>query len=158
MNKPISSGLKTLFLVHFILGVIFGLINLLIPEIFLGLVNWPVKDPAVYAFLRVSGAAVLGFSIGSWFGYNAVTWEQVRIVVITELVWPVLGALVTLLALVTGAFPASAWIQFVILAGFAVAFWIYYFQHEAASAVAAPKAPAVKAPARKVARRKRARA
>ncbi len=159
MNKPISSGLKILFLVHFIIGVISGLINLLIPEVFLGLMNWPVNDPAVYAFLRVAGAAVLGFSIGSWFGYKATTWEQVRIVVITELVWPLLGALVTLLALVTGAFPSSAWIQFVILGGFAVAFWIYFLEHEAAAtAVPAAKAAPVRAPARKVARRKRARA
>ncbi len=157
MNKPISSGLKTLFLVHFILGLIFGLLDLLIPETFFGLLNWPIKEPAVY---RLAGAAILGFAAGSWFGYKAVTWEQVRIVVLTELVWPVLGALVTLLGLLTGAFPyAAGWINFVILAGFAIAFWIYFNQHEAAAVtVPAPKEPAVKAPARKAARRKRARA
>lgn len=157
MSTKISSGLKTLFLVHFILGLIFGLLDLLVPETFFGLLGWPINEPAGF---QLTGAAILGFAAGSWFCYRATTWDQVRNVVLTELVWPPLGALVTLWGLISGAFPTAAWINFVILAGFAIAFYIYYNQHEAAgvpAAAAAPKSPAPKA-ARKVARRRRARA
>ncbi len=157
MSTKISSGLKTLFLVHFIAGLIFGLLDLLVPETFYGMMAWPIKDPAL---ARLTGAAILGFAAGSWFCYKATNWDQVRIVVLTELVWPPLGALVTLWGLISGEFPVAAWINFVILAGFAIAFYVYYNQHEAASvpaAAAAAKSPAPKA-ARKVARRRRARA
>lgn len=158
MSNKISSGLKTLFLVHFIFGLIFGLLYLLIPETFLGWLSWKVTEPAIY---RLVGAAILGFTAGSWFCYKADTWGQVRNVVLMELVWPPLGALVNLWGLLSGQFPAAGWINFVILAGFAIAFYIYYNQHEAAAAPApmpAPKAPAPKAPARKVARRRGSRA
>jgi hypothetical protein len=157
MNKPISSGLRTTFLVHFILGLIFGLLLLLIPEAFLGMLGWKISQPAVY---RLVGAAILGFTVSSWFGYRAATWDQVRIVVLAELVWAPLATLVNLWGMISAEFPPSAWVNIVIFGGFAIAFWIFYNQQEAAAAVKAPtpKAPAPKAPARKVARRKRARA
>ncbi len=155
MNPPISSGLKTLFLVHFILALIFGLGYLFIPEEFLGLLAWKVQEPAVY---RLLGAALLGFATTDWFCYKAVSWEQVKIVVLMELVWPTLGALVSLFGLLTNAFPPAGWINFVILAGFAIAFYVYYMQHESAAMLPAVKTPAPRAAARKAGRRKRARA
>ncbi len=163
MNTKISSGLKTLFLIHFIMGLIFGLVNLLDPAGFYKLLGVPVTDPAPY---RLLGGALLGFAAGSWFGYRATNWEQVRIIVLTELVWPPVGALVSLL-LALGSTPGASawWLNVVILAGFAIAFYIYYSRQEAAPAVAAPapraaapKAHAVKAAPKKAARRRRARA
>jgi hypothetical protein len=44
MNK-ISERLKITFLVHFVVGFLFGLIDLLIPELWGNLTNWPVQDP-----------------------------------------------------------------------------------------------------------------
>ncbi len=156
MNKPISSGLKTLFLVHFIIGLIFGLVFLLIPQIWLPLFGWKdVPDPFAW---RLLGAAVLALTATSWFSYSAHLWDQVRIVVWGEVVWTTLGAIVCLWAQLTNAFPVGGWINFVILVGLAIAFWYFYFQHEAAPVPAAPKAPAPKPAARKVSRRGRARA
>ncbi len=160
MDNKISSGLRTLFLVHFILGLIVGLCNLFIPELFYRISGMEISDAAPY---RLLGAAVLGFAAGSWFGFKAVNLEQVRIVVLTELVWPPLGALVSLvLALSSQTFAAAYWINFVVLAGFAIAFYVYFNQQEAAVTAAKvpslPKAPAPKTPTRKVARRRRARA
>jgi len=43
-------------------------------------------------------------------------------------VWPVLGTLVMLYALLFAGFPAGAWLNAIILAAFAVAFGIYYFR------------------------------
>lgn len=157
MNKPIVSGLRTTFLVHFILGLIFGLIMLIIPETFLRLFNWEVQEPTVYRWV---GAAVLAFTASSWFGYKASTWDQVRIVVLAELVWAPLATLVNFWGIIRQGFPPTAWINVVIFGGFAIAFWIFYNQQEAEAAVKAPapKAPAPRAPARKAARRKRSRA
>ncbi len=158
MNTKISSGLKTLFLVHFILGLIFGLAYSLIPGQLLTLFTWPaIQDTWIY---RTVGAAILGFSAGSWFCYKASSWEQVKIVVLTELVWPTLSALASLYGILNEKLPAGAWLNFVIMAGFAIAFYIYYTRQEAAARVPAPaaKAPAPKAAVRKAVRRRRARA
>lgn len=157
MNK-IASGLKTLFLVHFVVGLFFGLVYLLIPAAWGTLVGWPVTDTTA---LRLAGAAMIGFAAGSWFAYNASSWDQVKIVVQMELVWPTLGALALLWGLLFEHLPASAWLNFLILAAFAVAFYIYYARQETGMArVVSAAKPVVKAAAKaapKAAPRKRRR-
>ncbi len=157
MNTKISSGLKTLFLVHFIMGVIFGLINLLIAAEWYNLFGLKISDAAPYCLV---GAAILGFAAGSWFGFRAVNWEQVRIIVLTELVWPPLAALVSLFFALQPNQTAALvwWVNFVIMAGFAIAFYIYFNKQEAAVKAPAPKAVAAKPVAKKAVRRRSARA
>ena len=92
MNK-ISAGLKMLFLVHFVLGLAFGLVYLLIPDTFLGMFGVTLTDSYPY---RTIEAAVLAFSASSWYCYKAAEWEKVKIVVQAEIVWTVLAALVGL--------------------------------------------------------------
>ena len=45
MEKQISPGLKTLFLVHAILATIFGLAYLLMPDAWGSLTGVPMEDP-----------------------------------------------------------------------------------------------------------------
>ncbi len=123
MEKQISSGLKTTFLVHFIVALIFGLTYLLIPEVWGNLINWPVKEPPVY---RLLGAALLGFGVSSWFAYKETAWEKVKIVVQMEIAWTILGTLVMLWGLLFAGLPVMGWVNAVILAAFAVAFVYFY--------------------------------
>jgi hypothetical protein len=123
MEKKIASGLKTTFLVHLIVGAIFGLVYLLIPDWFGNLVGWPVKDPFVY---RLLGAALLGITSTSWFAYKATAWESVKIVVQMEIIWTILGTLVTLGGIFMVGLPVMAWLNAIILAAFAVAFTYFY--------------------------------
>ena len=125
MNKQVSPGLRITFLLHFIAGAIFGLIYLLIPEAWGNLVHWPVKD---VAFVRLVGAAVLGYATGSWFAYKATAWEQVKIVVQMEIVWTILGALVTLWALIFAGLPTFGWVIAILLGTFAAAFTVFYLR------------------------------
>ena len=64
MSKQISSGLKTIFLIHFIIATLFGLIYMLIPNLYGQIVNWPIKETAIY---RLVGAALIGYGASSWF-------------------------------------------------------------------------------------------
>lgn len=123
MEKPISPGLKTTFLVHLILGGLFGLVYLLIPGVWGNLINWPTLEPAPY---RLIGAAVLGFATSSWLAYRETDWEKVKTVVRMEIVWTILGTLVMLWGLIFAGLPAIGWLLAVILAGFAVAFSVFY--------------------------------
>jgi hypothetical protein len=121
----ISQGLKTTFLVHFIVALLFGLGFLFMPVLVGSWYGLNVQEPDTY---RLLGAAMLGFAVSSWFAYRATDWESVRIVVVMELVWTILGTLVLLYALLFAGFPALGWLNAVILGAFAIAFGRFYFQ------------------------------
>jgi len=122
MNKPISSGLKYTFLVHFIVGILFGVIYLLVPSFWLNMAGIPAVDDLPY---RLIGAAILGFSASSWLSYKAAVVAKVKIVVLAEIVWTVLATLVILYALIFQGYAAIGWMNAVIMAAFAIA-WIVF--------------------------------
>jgi len=122
MEKSISSGLRTTFLVHAIAGLVLGLAYLLIPDMVGSMLNWDMSDPAY----RLLGAALLALGVSSWLAYKAGVWGEVKIVVQLEVVWTVLGALVVLWGLLTGVFPPIGWANFALLAIFAIAFGYFY--------------------------------
>ncbi len=122
MEKSISSGLRTTFLVHAIVGIALGLAYFLVPESVGSLLDWDTADPAY----RLIGAAAAAFGVSSWLAYQADAWEKIKIVVQAELVWTVLGALAILWGLLDGTLPAAAWLNFAMLAGFAAVFGYFY--------------------------------
>jgi hypothetical protein len=125
MNAQLSQGLKTTFLVHFIVALLFGLGFLLIPIAVGSIYGLNVQEPEIY---RLLGGAMLGFAVSSWLSYKATNWDSVRIVVVMEIVWTILGTLVMLYALLIAGFPALGWINAIIFAAFAIAFGWFYFQ------------------------------
>lgn len=125
MEKRISTGLKTTFLVHLIVGGIFGLIYLLIPDVWGDFVGWPIQDPTVY---RLLGAAILGYAASSWWAYQAGVWEKVKIVVQMEIVWTLLATLVMLWGLFFAGAPLFGWVTVVIMGGFAIAYIVFYLR------------------------------
>ena len=122
MEKQISSGLKVTFLVHVIVGAIFGLVMLLVPGMW-NLLGVTVQEPAMY---RLTGAAILGFTTSSWLAYKETAWEKVKIVVQMEIVWTILATLVLLWGLIFAGLPAIEWMNAVIMGGFAAAFSFFY--------------------------------
>jgi hypothetical protein len=124
MDKSISSGLKTWFIVHMIVGAVFGVLFLLLPEMWGNLIGWPAKDPLIF---RLFGAAIWGLTASSWFAYKETAWDKVKIVVQMEMVWLILGALVMLHGLFLGGAPAlGGWLYFVVLGGLAAGFSYFY--------------------------------
>lgn len=121
MEQPIPGGLKTTFLVHIVVGAIFGIGMLFYPRIW-ELAGVNVAEPTMY---RLVGGAVLAFTASSWWGYLANTREQVRIIVKTELVWTILATLVMLLGILFEGFTAIGWLNVVIMTGFAIAFGVF---------------------------------
>jgi hypothetical protein len=125
MGNKTPAGLKNLFLIHFIVALVFGLGYLLVPQTTLAFVGIQTQEPEIY---RLFGAVMLGLAFGSWLAYRETAFERVRIVLGIEVVWPVLGTLVMLYALLIAGFPAGAWLNAIILTAFAVAFGFYYFR------------------------------
>jgi hypothetical protein len=123
--KEISKGLKTTFLIHAVVGLIFGLPMLIVPGRFARLINWSPIDPVVN---RLLGAAFLALAVSSWRAYKSATWEKVEIKVEIEIVFTVLGVVGLLRHLLFLTTPAFAWVNLVILAAFAVAWIVFYLR------------------------------
>jgi len=79
--------LKITFLLHIVLGAIFGIGLYIIPEMFLGLFAMGFNDPST----RVLGAALLALTIGSVLALATKEWVRVRIIVEVEIFWCILG-------------------------------------------------------------------
>jgi hypothetical protein len=127
MEKKISSGLKNLFLVHFILAVVFGLVYLLIPVLYGKMVNWPIEDPPVY---RLVGAALIGYGASSWFAFKNPFWAKVELVVLGEIVWCVVGSLVMLWGMFFAGLPVIGWMNTGFLIIFAIGFIHFYIKEK----------------------------
>jgi hypothetical protein len=128
MDKPIASALKTVFLVHAVVGLVFGLGYLFIPSTMAGWFNF--TGGGDYSYQRLVGAAILGFATSSIFAYMAQGWREVRIVVLGELVFTLLAALLSLWLVLDGTWPAAGWLNVAIMALFFLAFGYFYWREE----------------------------
>jgi hypothetical protein len=127
MDKPITSGLKTLFLIHAVVGLIFGLGYLVIPAQVADWFGMPLTDEP---YLRLVGAAILGWTATSIVGYLAHHWDEVKIVVQGEFVWTGLAALLSLWLVLDGTWPAAGWLNFALMALFSLGFAYFYWREE----------------------------
>ena len=118
-----SKGLRITFLIHAIVALVFGGLLFLRPVSWALLVNWTPFDGDM---TRIYGAALLALAFGSWLGYRAKRWEEVRILVLMEIVLTVLSAVGELWGLLFRYTPAFAWVAVVVWAAFAAA-WIYFY-------------------------------
>ena len=130
MDQQITSGLKIAFLIHFIIAGLFGLQHLLAPRLWTDLAGIEITETVTW---RVIGAALIGFAVSSWLAYREEIWERVRIVVIMEIVWSSLGALVILWGIIFEGLAPLEWLNVIILGCFAVAFTVFFSRMRSAS-------------------------
>jgi hypothetical protein len=135
MQKKILPGLRTTFWVHLVVGGIFGLGYLLIPELVGGLFGVQVDDVVPW---RLVGAAICSFAASSWWAAHETEWERVRIVVEMEIIWTVLAGLVFAYAIIALGYPLLVWVGTVMMALFAIAFGYFYALESAAKMSAVP--------------------
>lgn len=129
MKEEISKLLKLMFLIHFFVAVIFGLVFTVIVEIYVELVGWPYLDPITG---RVLGAMFLGFAVASLLSWRETKWESVKIVVQMEIAWLVIGTAVHFWSIFTESFIFMLWVQTAILLIFLIAFIYFYYDQEMA--------------------------
>ena len=125
MDKQISPGLNKTFLAHSIVGAIFGLVLLLVPDVMGTISGQPIIETIAY---RGIGAAVLAFATSSWLSYKEELWDKVKIVVQMEIVWTTLFVVVSVYGILSGQLPAMDWMNVIIVGGFGITFAIFYFR------------------------------
>jgi len=119
-----SNGLRTTFLIHTPVTLIFGIAFYLVPGIWANLVKWTPFDAAM---TQLMGAAVLAIGVSSWLGYKAESWKEVRITVQSEIVFTVAGSLVGLYAYFFAGAPLFIWVPIIVMVIFG-ALWIYFYR------------------------------
>ena len=129
MKEENSKLLKLLFLVHFFVAVIFGLMFTFIVEYYVSLTGWPYLDPVTG---RVLGAVFLGLAVASLLAWRETKWAHVKIIVQMEITWLAIGTVVHIYSIFMFPVPIIIWLQTVIFIFFFVAFtWFYYDQEMA---------------------------
>lgn len=143
MEKPISSFLRSTFLIHLIIGGLLGIFIFLIPGRTLTWFGWvgvnvtfANTDLVVPGTLfvdgtitRLLGAAMLALAFSSFLGWRASTWNQVSLIVQAELVYCSLGALAFIMGgivLANRPMPIIGYVLLVVLLAFVAAWaWAY---------------------------------
>jgi len=115
-----SKTLKTIFLIHAVVGVLLGVPMLIAPGRFLNWLGWAPIDPIIS---RLLGAALLALSWSSFRGWRAEERARVALLIEMEAVFTVLGCVGLLRHLLFGRFPLVPWAVFVVMAIFAAA-WV----------------------------------
>ena len=82
--------LRITFLIHIIIGFIFGLGLLILPDMLMTTFGFTFLDPVP----RMFGAIMLALTIGSILALMTKEWARVKILVEIELIWSILGSIV----------------------------------------------------------------
>ena len=101
MSDEIKKGTKVILFIHFLIGIIFGIILFLVPLVLIEQNYWPAEfhDPIDPIGYRVLGAALLAFSFGSLIGVFRSNWDEIKSLVLVEVIWNSLAAIGMLIAL-----------------------------------------------------------
>jgi hypothetical protein len=119
-NKSIPQGLRTWFVIHFAVDMLFGVPLLFFPHWIMGIFGWSYVDPVTS---RLVGAALLGIGGESLVGRNA-NLETFRALLNLKIIWAFGAVLGIGLGIRDGA-PLIAWGILGIFALF-LGVWLYY--------------------------------
>lgn len=124
MDKQVTGGLRYTFLTHGAMMTIFALIYLFVPVLWGDLTGClSTQVPQVF---RMFGTAILGLAIASLLAFRETSWDKVKIVAQMERILNTLYPIVILLGLLFWGLPNIAWMYFVVMSGFAIAFNVFY--------------------------------
>ncbi|MEN8138619.1 MAG: hypothetical protein ABFR62_09305 [Bacteroidota bacterium] len=126
MEKQISIGLRNTFIVHGTIMSIIALIFLSAPIQWGSLTGAMSEEvPQIYTIL---GATILGYAISSFLAIRESSWEKVKIIVQMECIISIIFPFVLLFGILLLGLPQIAWLFFVVMSGFTIAFNFFYFK------------------------------
>lgn len=106
MNKAIGGGLKALFIIHCLVGLIWAIGLAFMPDYIPNLLGITMTADQL-DIMRGYAPSLFGLSLMSWLGFRAVDWESVRIVVVGEVCFTLTGALVSAYNIFAANLPSS---------------------------------------------------
>lgn len=119
-KRSVPKSLRTWFIIHFFVDIIFGIPLLFFPEWTLGLFGIIVTETIM---ARLVGAALIGIGGASFFSYNKDKAVYDALLSL-KILWSVCAIVGLIIAISTGA-PRIVWLIVLIFAIFS-GVWIYY--------------------------------
>ncbi len=113
--------MKTLFTLHAFVSWLFGLALLLVPGA-MGAAYGVGIDPGTTLLARLLGGTLFGLGVIAWFTRGAAPSEALRAVILGDAVLTVLGCLVSIHGVLSGATGALGWVNVILFGFFAVGF------------------------------------
>lgn len=119
----VPQALRTWFLIHFIVDLLFAIPLMFAPERMLSLVGWQTIDPFT---ARLAAAALFGIGIESYLARNAKV-ESFRSMLNLKIIWSLSAVFGISLSVIEGAQgrPWFAWVILVIFVAFNF-LWVYW--------------------------------
>ena len=80
---------KGLLLIHFFIGLVFTIIFVFIPDLFLSLIGWPISvpdQPALFGY-RMLGIAIFGLSLSSLLIIQKDEYKEINVIMVMECLW-----------------------------------------------------------------------
>ena len=118
--KEVPQSLRTMFLIHFIIDMVFSIPLFIAPLWFLGLVGFTIIDPVT---ARLVAAALFGIGGASYFTYRKGK-ETYDIFLTLKILWSASAVVGLLLSIVQGA-PPVTWLFIGLFAVFC-GIWVWY--------------------------------
>jgi len=91
-----------------------------------GVLGWEMTDPGY----RILGASIIGIAIATYLAARSSKWEEVRIVTVLQIIWPVLGSVASIWGVTERALPSVAIANAVFGIGFTAVFVWFYLKME----------------------------
>jgi len=122
-ETKVPNALRTWFVIHFLIDVLFALPLFIAPVWALRLFGWQTIDPYT---TRIAAAALFGIGIESYLGRNAGV-ESFRNMLTLKVIWSFAAVVGLALSLAQGAQgrPLFAWLVLAIFVGFNI-LWVYW--------------------------------
>ena len=104
-------------IIDFLIGLLFAGIFVIIPDLFLNFINWPIPaaDHRALFGYRIIGAAIFGLSAASFLASFKENWEEINVTMEMECVWFLGAILIMLWGHFSFSLPLEAWFIDVIL-------------------------------------------
>ncbi|MEO7521454.1 MAG: hypothetical protein ABIW79_06515 [Gemmatimonas sp.] len=122
MTTSVPASLRTWFVVHAVVDLLFAVPIMIDPAFALTLFGWNNVDPLAS---RLVGAALFAIGTESYLGRNA-SLESFRTMLRLKVLWSLSALLGITLSIMQGS-PVGAWFFLLIFAGFS-AVWISYWR------------------------------
>jgi hypothetical protein len=119
-TSEVPKSLRGWFVVHFAVDMIFAIPLLLLPELIMPPLGWPVVDPITS---RLAGAALLAIGVASLLERNT-SRDVFKAMLNLKIMWASGAAFGIGLGIAVGG-PPLAWIFFAIFMAF-LGLWVYY--------------------------------
>ena len=126
--------LRTLLIINAVIAIVYGLSYQLTPIMVLSVYGVP-QGPSEIFLSRLFGAALIGIGLLTWFARNIPDHETQRAIILSMLVYDIVGVIVTLYATLSGVMNTVGWTGVVIFTFLALGYAYFQFTRPSTASI-----------------------